>query len=777
MPGVPGVFANGDNPHARTLRQRPWSALPVLLGKHAERVLSDLLVHGGIFTPVDESSNLLQLSGVPLCELKADGTGRGRDEVKGPAKNAAESALPRSCGWRDIRFVRHRMLYARPTLNGRGGVTYGLGATHVLNRLQDANDRDVRTLKYVFPRQFGLHNVFTSHVDLKHTSHSFTDYGMREKEITLDMQAWRKRHAAVNSAAEVADPPLPKRLRRRALALVSRMRRRHSRCSYAAMLEHYCPRHTVDRLDLNKSLEHATSAASVSAFCRAVVGKVFPSPLWGENDTRAHNQETLMHNIDTFIRLRRYESLSLHDVMQGMRVGEIEWLADGTAVGSKMSRTDFAKRTVLLGELLYYLFDSFLIPLIRSHFHVTESGTHRNQLFYFRHDVWNALSEPALKSLKDTMLERCDPSDLERRLARRALGVSQLRLLPKEVGMRPIINLRRRAQKLQYGRMILARSINSILTPAFSILNYEKSAHQERLGSALFSVEDIYPRLYAFRESLRAHGCEGRPLYFAKVDVRACFDTIPHKRLMELVRKILGADAYRLSKYARAKVVGGPRSRKEPVFGARPSWRFLTRATPHNTSFNFKHEVNTDVANGRTRTVYVDGGVQRSESRRGILSLLEEHIESHLIRVGKQTFRQKIGIPQGSVVSSLLCSYFYAELEREVLGFVHDSGPTTLLRLIDDFLVITADREVAVRFMRTMHAGVDEFGVHVKPEKSRVNFDLEIDGTAVPRVPACTQFSYCGHAIDTVTLDLRKDHERRKKNSMSARRAALARIG
>jgi telomerase reverse transcriptase len=73
-----------------------------------------------------------------------------------------------------------------------------------------------------------------------------------------------------------------------------------------------------------------------------------------------------------------------------------------------MSRSDFETRKDVLCELLYYVFDSYLIPLIRSHFYVTESNAHRNQLFYFRHDVWKSLSEPALNALKLEMFEECN---------------------------------------------------------------------------------------------------------------------------------------------------------------------------------------------------------------------------------------------------------------------------------------------------------------------------------------------------------------------------------
>ena len=142
-----------------------------------------------------------------------------------------------------------------------------------------------------------------------------------------------------------------------------------------------------------------------------------------------------------------------------------------------MSQTDFCKRKELFAEFVYYIFDSFLIPLVRSNFHVTESNVHRNRLFYFRHDVWRIFSEPALAEMKTNLFEELDVDTSRKRLAARTFGFSGVRLLPKSSGFRPITNLRRRPYVYQKGKRLLGRSINSALNPAFRALNFEKVRH------------------------------------------------------------------------------------------------------------------------------------------------------------------------------------------------------------------------------------------------------------------------------------------------------------
>jgi len=125
-------------------------------------------------------------------------------------------------------------------------------------------------------------------------------------------------------------------------------------------------------------------------------------------------------------------------------------------------------------ELIYYVFDSLITPLIRSNFHVTESNSHRNRLFYFRHDIWKRLAEPAIGKLKSENFEEMHTKSTLEFFSKRSLGFSQLRLLPKAKGVRPIANLRRRMQITLCGRQRLTQSINHALAPVFNVLNYER---------------------------------------------------------------------------------------------------------------------------------------------------------------------------------------------------------------------------------------------------------------------------------------------------------------
>jgi telomerase reverse transcriptase len=166
-------------------------------------------------------------------------------------------------------------------------------------------------------------------------------------------------------------------------------------------------------------------------------------------------------------------------------------------------------------------------------------------------------------------------------------------------------------------------------------------------------------------------------------------------------------------------------------------------------------------APGRRSTVFVDSAFRQRHETSDLLQLVASHIQQNLVKVGKKFYRQKAGIPQGSVLSSMLCSYFYADLEMQMLSFL-DNEDCLLLRLIDDFLLITTDQRKAVRFVQTMHSGIPEYGVTVNQRKTLVNFDLLVQGQTVAKSEPGQPFPYCGVLLNCNTLDIRRGRDKRE---------------
>ncbi|KAI1000221.1 hypothetical protein K3495_g7977 [Podosphaera aphanis] len=728
---IPGLYSICSNSHVASLKAAPWPKVLAQFGKDGDQAMVDLIINCGIYLPVGNSvGNYHQLSGYPLCNLdvlpREKDSGTNKDKL--PSKKASRTPS-------NIKFIRNRMMYARGDLNSKGEIRFGLKRIHALNKFsipresnQDVFKSDESTtyiLMYIFPRQFGLHNIFS---DDTNSRQLFCDYTLREEEI--------KRKYPCAEKIKV-----PKRLRGNVLNLVRKIQILHKRCPYKKLLEHYCPIGVASKnafdLDVMMQSNDEILPSGTSQFKTQFPISSTPQGLTLTNETEISSRKESMMDYATPTAL----------------IANIDWLCVPSSIG-KLCKSDISKRWELFYEFIYYLFDSILIPLIQSNFYVTESNVHRYRVFYFRHDVWRSITEPALISLKSNQFEELPIKKAKKLLDSCAIGSGKVRLLPKETGVRPIMNLRKRTWK----NGSLGRSINSILAPIHNVLTLEKNSKPERLGGSLFSVGDLYAKLKCFKSNLDPN----KPLYFAKVDVQAAFDTIPQKAVLQMIRSIITEDEYQISRYVEMKPVENNHlnSRKKLT----QKWTALAHYTGDSTTFS---EMLLDtLSRGTKNTIFLENVVSKIHNRFELLSLLAQHIESSVVAIGKSFYRQKAGIPQGSVLSSLLCNYFYADLEAKHLSFLRN-GQSLLLRLIDDFLLITVDASHAKRFLQIMHDGLPQYGVKVNPLKTLANFEVSINSQKISRVLEKSVFPYCGCLLDMKNLDISKDRERNKNMPIS----------
>jgi hypothetical protein len=111
-----------------------------------------------------------------------------------------------------------------------------------------------------------------------------------------------------------------------------------------------------------------------------VIRRVFPPSLWGgESNLELVLKSTSSHimpkistystspDVRLFIRARRFESMTLHQFLQGFSTSECDWLLPNSTKGKTQRPTaeESRKRRELLEEWLYYLVDGFLVSLLK----------------------------------------------------------------------------------------------------------------------------------------------------------------------------------------------------------------------------------------------------------------------------------------------------------------------------------------------------------------------------------------------------------------------------
>jgi len=83
----------------------------------------------------------------------------------------------------------------------------------------------------------------------------------------------------------------------------------------------------------------------------------------GPTSTYVPPHVTLISDVRQFITAKQHENISLHSLVQGIAINDITWLAIPGA--SRPNPQEAAKRRKLIEDLITWIFEGYLIPLLR----------------------------------------------------------------------------------------------------------------------------------------------------------------------------------------------------------------------------------------------------------------------------------------------------------------------------------------------------------------------------------------------------------------------------
>lgn len=455
--------------------------------------------------------------------------------------------------------------------------------------------------------------------------------------------------------------------------------------------------------------------AQVTGFVWAVVKRCIPAALLGSVQCR----RGLRSSIHRFISLRRYENMTVNQIMQDQKLSEISWLypfgndKDKRRQTLPPSRMSSQQRCFSLW--LGWLFSSFIVPLLRAHFFCTESEAYRQQVFYYRKRVWNKLKKWEIDSLCEVQFAAIPESIARQTLERRKLGVARLRLLPKRSGMRFIVNMGRKStvkfkRRKDVGntglgslpkRTIIFDPVNSQLRELHKILKLELARQPEAFGSSVFGYNDIYCYLHPFTRRWRSKEAalsqsnptsqeNGNKLTsyvlnpntslgdfdqqvsvltpsIVSMDVSRAFDHVNIDILLDLVARILKSEQYMVIKYN--EIVSSmtdirviPRSFAVPLEGA----LVRNHKTESSVQLSFPERA-SNLASAQRNKIFVDNVVYVRIRRENAISILRQHLTANIVHLKRKWHCQRRGIAQGSTLSSLLCCLYLGHVENECL--------------------------------------------------------------------------------------------------------------
>lgn len=623
--------------------------------------------------------------------------------------------------------------------------------------------------------------------------------------------------ASKKATATTSAPSLPRSLRH-LKPLARHMIQKAKVCNCAKLLQEFCPspaelerqgelpsaawdpQQNAAKKDV---LEYSTPPKHIGDFIWAVFRFITPKKLLGSK----HNQKALKCAVMKFLCKKHYEEMTLDEAVFKLKTKEFSWFCppgcggEGKTGSGKVPASQQRKFAGLLKRWVLWVFTRVVAPLTHANFYATDAEGKGTTVYYFRHDFWRSISKHYLAglcgaapgSIRGPMLEQVKACDFAEAVKKNKLGVTHVRLLPKGKGMRLISN-QSKATEIDLPEpysgnigQLVRPPINASLREAFCVIQHEIRAVPGILGASCFSDKDIYEKLGAFLRDHKARGSDQK-LYMVSCDVQKAFDSIDAERILAMVGGLLRKEEYDLHKFITASTWT-----KDLYTKTRQTCEVLPPDDTFEDGFRYPHHVILNKASSSR--------VKASALR----EIVREHLMSNLVYAHGKFYKQVKGIPQGSVLSTLFCSLYLANLEvtrvfprlslaesqdhAEALKFhlrhgtVEDAGgdvamaaaggaypsiPTyevalskqspprhrsVVLRFVDDYLFITTDEDRARRFMEVMREGFPDCGILLNPVK------FSHSGFCVDGVEGEEGIRWCGLSISR-TGEVMSDYSR-----------------
>ena len=273
----------------------------------------------------------------------------------------------------------------------------------------------------------------------------------------------------------------------------------------------------------------------------------------------------------------------------------------------------------------------------------------------------------------------------------RILGISHLRYLPKKNSVRPLINMSKPfIYKNQQGKKIkYFPSLNKSLELIFYILRDYIRQYPQLIGSAINGSFDLYQKYFHYINHIRAKmdlaGAVEQPeqseqskqqdqpeqqqdqqqaktktkmIYITTVDIHKCYDHINRDKVYKIINGLFNSrdetflieDCYQFKK-SQGTIIS---NKHQLVY--------------KNSNISSFYSLINQQCQQHKYTIFSDAVLRKSMTNKQLLFLFKQYLYQNIVRIGNKYYVQKKGIPQGSILSTLIANILLGTIERKYLS-------------------------------------------------------------------------------------------------------------
>lgn len=509
--------------------------------------------------------------------------------------------------------------------------------------------------------------------------------------------------------------PCLRRMNRKMLSRIEYFLRKmlfnhHRKVKYVEILNGICPK----SLDMGH-LDAQTSTKQVIRFLIVILQKLIPPELFGSK----RNKAVIFKYVSSMLMLPVKGSLDIAEIGNSLRLKDFSWLIQPN---NQFVKHQYERTTFLMKSFISWLFRSLIPNIISTFFYCTEISSYVS-ISYFRHDVWNGMSLPYLNGYLERYMTENNVCRNHYSYLHSRFNHNKARVVPKKADgeFRIIAVPNKGADEEEYSAF--RDNLRSVIYPIQCILDHLRNSRKNHFEK-IYSANQIVSHIKKFKCHLLSKREYLPKLHYLKFDIDSCYDSIPRERVFSVIKKLL---------------------KKEHGFFVRSQSIYNSKTG----AFSIQNVVNGS-RQLRDEEVYIDNVRTSFISNKDLLNVLEDEVNNSVLYFNGKCYLRKDGLFQGTSLSALLVDLVYDDL-LEYYSIFHprEEDDTLVLRLADDFLVISTNEARITNLKEAALQGFNEFN-------AKVNTNKVISSACKDERK---EFSFCALQISIDDLEVTKSPE------------------